>query len=1326
MLRDLLVEVGIDVDSSPLKKLNAEIDALTRRLRKVDADPIENLDKQFADVNRSVKKVSRSVSGLDQRLGRLDRTIHSINGDRMADSFADSNEEMERLNRTMRRSERTADRFQDSIEGSRRESRRLNDNLEDADRTSWTMAGTFRRIEKTMKSINKEMSKFSEDVDRAARDFDNLSRSMDRAQSSASGLRREVGGIDLSNASRDSGSLSFNMEGAERSTRNLNRELDRLNNVQGRMGRNRDRNDLIPSFSRRMLGGAIKGFQAIEQGAYTALSMVEKLLAPWKSLTLLMPAMIPVIAGLANVVGNLGPMIGALTGGLLGAVGLFGTAGIGALGGLLPIVGNINAMLELDPKKDKMSAAQVEARQHLDALKDSYGELLKKTEEPVLAGFTKAMRISKRLLKEMEPMFISVSETFDDLMEELGTTLDTPAMKRFFKYINDEAAPMLKSLSKSAGNLVQGLLNLIVSLDPLTKWVATGLENMTQGFADWAKNLGSSNGFQRFVDYTKENLPKLKKIFGGLTMGLINFFAAFGDSSSSMMDGLVDMMGRFREWAADLDNNKNFQNFLSYVKEATPKILNLIGGLADLFVIIAPVLATVGDWALTAANALVDFAKANPDFTKFVIGASIGLLGIGIVLGSIIAPIGAIGAAIGSFGLTLIGVWNLIKGFRTVRTPPLPGGTRRTILGEFGRHTMDTFGGRRAMDHWPNPNDPSNPWSQMDRDFDNRRNGRNTRTAPVPTVVGGSNSLMDVAARQLMAASRGLENAARILSSIRCMCGGAAGGRGGRRSRGRGGNNPVDDLNTRSSRNGRRSTSPVNDINSRTRSNTRGADRAGGLGKMGKVGRVLGPAGLILGGASIVGSIATKDYDNAGRTATSVAGGAGGAWAGAAAGAALGSVVPGIGTAIGGAVGGIVGGLGGSVLGSKLYDGIKEFDWSGLKGTVSTAGKFVGKAWDGIKSGASTAWDGVKSTTSGVWKGVTGLWDSVTGKSNVASAATLDIANSTNATTASATGSMANSWNTIEGQASSTSTGIISMMNRTSTGSQTALGGLLNSAKTIFSGIGSTASNAITAAGSAVISKTGQMAVSAVSRLNSMKSSVAATFNGVVSNASTSWSNFKTVVSTMTSLATTAVMSKVNGLKGTMSTAWSTIRSTAASAWSGVKSAITSPILSAVSVVSGAINRIKNNVSSGISNAVTKAKSAAFSVGKFIMGSHATGLGRVPFDGYIAELHKNEAVLTANQANALRQSGILKGDGVAPQLNMPQSTAEAAGYSPLGVDPGSTATTSTTNNNGSIRASVVIQVDGSKAPQETAVSIKDELEGWFSSLSTVFPATMEG
>lgn len=60
----------------------------------------------------------------------------------------------------------------------------------------------------------------------------------------------------------------------------------------------------------------------------------------------------------------------------------------------------------------------------------------------------------------------------------------------------------------------------------------------------------------------------------------------------------------------------------------------------------------------------------------------------------------------------------------------------------------------------------------------------------------------------------------------------------------------------------------------------------------------------------------------------------------------------------------------------------------------------------------------------------------------------------------------------------------------------------------------------------------------------------------------------------------------------------------------------------------------------------------ASKVAGWVNGSHATGLESVPFDGYRAELHKGESVLTAQQSSNLRSMGVLgsNGDGT-PKLN---------------------------------------------------------------------------
>lgn len=107
------------------------------------------------------------------------------------------------------------------------------------------------------------------------------------------------------------------------------------------------------------------------------------------------------------------------------------------------------------------------------------------------------------------------------------------------------------------------------------------------------------------------------------------------------------------------------------------------------------------------------------------------------------------------------------------------------------------------------------------------------------------------------------------------------------------------------------------------------AHAASGLSKAGKA---LGIAGMVIeGGVSAYDAYKAHERDDdremsqeIGGGVGGIAGGAGGAWAGAAAGAAIGSVVPGIGTAIGGLIGGIIGGIGGGMAGNALGEAAGE------------------------------------------------------------------------------------------------------------------------------------------------------------------------------------------------------------------------------------------------------------------------------------------------------------------------------------------------------------------------------------------------------------------
>ena len=146
------------------------------------------------------------------------------------------------------------------------------------------------------------------------------------------------------------------------------------------------------------------------------------------------------------------------------------------------------------------------------------------------------------------------------------------------------------------------------------------------------------------------------------------------------------------------------------------------------------------------------------------------------------------------------------------------------------------------------------------------------------------------------------------------------------------------------------------------------------------------------------------------------------------------------------------------------------------------------------------------------------------------------------------------------------------------------------------------------------------------------------------------------------------------GFSNAIISAWKTIKGAAYSVFSSIANLFTETIPNAFQTMIGIISErissfisigknIVESIKSGISEAWEGLKdwfnglwdslfgSRSVNVdvnasSSGVNGSHAGGLSYVPFDGYIAELHKGERVLTANEAREYRRDDKQNGGGV--------------------------------------------------------------------------------
>jgi len=376
------------------------------------------------------------------------------------------------------------------------------------------------------------------------------------------------------------------------------------------------------------------------------------------SLIAVLPMIAPLIANIGVAIANLGPMIGTLAGSTFALAGAFASAGVAA--GAFAAVA-IPTIKKLFDENAQLNAAQKNAKDSFDNMKSTYQGLVKETEKPVLNAFTSAMQATNTLLTKLRPLFISSAQAVSSLMTQLNEAIGTPPIQKFLDYLNTTGAPMLKTVSRSMGNLLQGVFSMLTAFAPLTASTAKGFEEMTARFAEWSNGLSGSSKFQAFMDYVNTNMPKIRAIFRDATAGIVYFFSAFGGSSSDMMSGLANMMARFKEWSASLSQNQGFQTFLSYVQQTAPSVLQLIGNITKLLVNLGIGMAPVGAGLMNIVNKILEFINEGMEGNR--------------VIGVLLASFISIGGVLLAVVPNIIAFRELFKGLG----PAITGGIGKAI-----------------------------------------------------------------------------------------------------------------------------------------------------------------------------------------------------------------------------------------------------------------------------------------------------------------------------------------------------------------------------------------------------------------------------------------------------------------------------------------------------------------------------------------------------------------------------------------------------------------------------------------------------------------------
>ncbi|MDN4117867.1 phage tail protein [Staphylococcus aureus] len=366
-------------------------------------------------------------------------------------------------------------------------------------------------------------------------------------------------------------------------------------------------------------------------------------------------ALIPVIVGLVPAIMAVLNAVGVLGGGVLGLAGAFSIAGAGAVAFGAMAISAIKMLKDGTLQVTKETQAYQSA---LNGVKSTWQDIIKQNQAQIFNTLANGLNTIKTALIALKPFISGVAQSMEQASQKvLKWAQNSQTAQKFFNMMNTTGVKTFGALLSAAGRFGDGLVNVFTQLAPLFLWVANGLDSLGQKFQNWANSVAGQNAIQAFIEYTKTNLPKLGQIFGNVFSGIGNLMIAFGQNSSNIFDWLVKLTSQFRAWSEQVGQSQGFKDFISYVQENGPTIMQLIGNIVKALVAfgtaMAPIASKLLDFITNLAGFIAKLFETHPAVAQII-----GVMGIlGGVFWALMAPIAAVSSVLSNvFGMTLLNV----------------------------------------------------------------------------------------------------------------------------------------------------------------------------------------------------------------------------------------------------------------------------------------------------------------------------------------------------------------------------------------------------------------------------------------------------------------------------------------------------------------------------------------------------------------------------------------------------------------------------------------------------------------------------------------------
>lgn len=179
-------------------------------------------------------------------------------------------------------------------------------------------------------------------------------------------------------------------------------------------------------------------------------------------------------------------------------------------------------------------------------LRSGFKELRDDAATGFLPGLQSGMESAGKALAPFRGIIGSLSKEMGRMASSAGKALGGKEFQGFFSMVEKFGGPTLRQVGSILGNISRAFAGLAVAFQPVASDMLNGLSKLTARFADFS-NEGKGGGLQKFIDYVREQGPKVAEMLGSLGGALAKVAEAVAPFGEWVVAAIKDMSDRIKD-----------------------------------------------------------------------------------------------------------------------------------------------------------------------------------------------------------------------------------------------------------------------------------------------------------------------------------------------------------------------------------------------------------------------------------------------------------------------------------------------------------------------------------------------------------------------------------------------------------------------------------------------------------------------------------------------------------------------------------------------------------------------------------------------------------